>query len=169
MDTAMAPSSKSEMVIGTARELATERHEAYLAAIPEALDDDGFGMVMDILNASDKSQLIGEPELPSAKDLAEDKNLAGHVFRIPGTDIVRRKSTLIDDDGTEREGWYLIVPAIDKNTGTLVRFNTSAGTVLAKLVKIAGENWFPCDVTFTLADKTKSGFRPVNMNVLAFG
>ena len=129
-------------------------------SIPEAVDGDGAGMVADILNAESVDQLVGETEFPSAKDIAE--RYPNQMFRLE-PNLVRRESTI--ESETDYKMPFYIIASLRSQNGETIRFNTSAATVLAKVLKLHQFNALPAVVSFSLADATKKGFRPVNMTV----
>lgn len=153
------------MTVGTEIELARNadlvevmrQYKTILDRIPEPADDDGTGMIIDILNAKTADDLLGEAELPSAQDIAE--RYPRKMFLI--TDLIRRDSDL--DNGMP---YYVIASLVDESTGETIRINTSAATPLAKIAKLYDFGALPARVAFTLSDKpTKAGYRPVNMTV----
>lgn len=130
-----------------------------MEAIPFG-DDDGFGMVQTILDATDWEDFAHDSsKLPKASEVANTK------LRV--REITRRESTIEngDDSGLDLP-WYLVIDSTDIETGNRVLWQTSAATVVAKLIKLHNMGKLPAVVETRLADKvTKRGFRPVNLSV----
>lgn len=135
-----------------------QRMEALFLSIP-LVDTDSLAFVARNLNVADVSELIGELEnkLPKAEDVA------GRQLKI--TDITRNASTVDDSPFA----WYLIIDSTDTQTGDPVLWQTSAGDVTSKLLRIYEANRLPAVVETRLADKTRRGYNPVNLIVHALG
>lgn len=137
----------------TTRETAVEKFTELVTMIPEGGDDDGSGIILDILNATDWADLNREAELPDARDMA-GRDL---VF----TDATRHVSTI--DGGLP---FYLIVNAVDKETGEAVRFNTSAGSIITKLAKLWQLGCWPFRGVISATTKpTRAGFYPLDLAI----
>lgn len=125
-------------------------------------DDDGFGMVDAILNANSWEDFASDSsKLPKAAEVAN--------MKLKVRELTRRESTIEngDDSGLDLP-WYLVVDSTDIDTGNRVLWQTSAATVVAKLIKLHEMGKLPAVVETRLADKvTKRGFRPVNLSVLS--
>jgi hypothetical protein len=136
------------------REVLLAQYGALLEQIPLAQDDDGFGLIKDILTATNWQELNRESELDNLQ------KYVGKTLKIIGME--RRVS--------EIEGgmpWYLMVDAIDVASGELIKLNTSAGTPMAKMTMLHKFNNLPALVKITKTDKaTRSGFYPLELEVL---
>lgn len=141
-------------VVQSPREQAMEKFVEAIMLFPEG-EDDGTGIILDILNATDWEDLKDNGSgLPNAQKLI-GKDL---VF-LDGT---RHPSTI--EGGLP---WYLIVNAIDRETGEAIRFNTSAGSVLSKLIKLKALGKWPFRGVISKAEKpTRGGFYPLDLNPL---
>lgn len=133
------------------REVALAKFAELVMAFPEG-DDDGTGIILDILNATDWEDLKeSKSELPDARDMV-GRDL---IF----TEATRHVSTI--EGGLP---FYLIVNAVDRKSGELVRFNTSAASVITKLGKLYALECWPFRGKITKADKpTKAGFYPLDL------
>jgi len=131
---------------------------ARLEAIPEpASDDGGLSMVADILSADTWEDLIGDQSgLPKA-ELVSGKEMLFHS-------IERHDSTLPDSPLP----YFLVVTCTSLETGEVIRFQTSATTIVAKLVKMAEFGAFPFVGSMHKSTKpTRAGYYPMNLNILA--
>lgn len=139
------------------REEITSKLVSLLADVPDFDGGDGLGMVDDILNASTWQDLQGEANgLPKAELVANRELIV--------TRIEKAESTIADS----LTPFYLIVTSYDPAKQEVVRWQTSAATVMAKLVRLHSLNALPVIVRLSKADKpTRSGMFPMNMTVLA--
>lgn len=123
-------------------------------------DDDGYGMVQSILDADNWEDFASDSsKLPKAAEVSNRK--------LKVRELTRRESTIEngDDSGLDLP-WYLVIDSTDIETGDRVLWQTSAATVVAKLIRLYEMNKLPAVVETRLSDKTtKRGFRPVNLSV----
>jgi hypothetical protein len=135
-----------------------------LDLVPDAPDDDGSAIMARLLSADTWEDLNAQGSLPSAKDLAPAQ------LRVTG--IVKRLSDLEgEDDATGiRLDHYLVVDAVDVNTGEAVRWQSSAPGVVLPLAKLHVWGKLPAVVRLYKAEKkTRRGFTPINLEVQAVG
>ena len=133
-----------------------------METVPFADDDNGFGMVAAILAASDWEDFAtAASKLPNAADVVG--------LRLRVREIVRHESDIdTDDDSGLDLPWYLVIDSTDIDTGKAVMWQTSAATLVAKLVKLHDMHKFPAIVSTSVAAKaTKRGFYPMNLTVHA--
>lgn len=137
------------------REVLLAQYGDILQEIPMAEDGDGFGIIVDILNATSWEDLNRDAEMDDMRDWVGK--------RIKVTNMIRRESTL--DNGMP---WYLIVDAVDVKSGELVKINTSSGSIMAKLAMLHHWGNIPAVMTVTKAEKaTKAGFHPLDVTIEA--
>ena len=153
----MAPSKSkaAPTAVAKTREQIIAEYPEMIFAIPEAAADDGSGIIAQALGATTWQGLNEESEsLPNAEDMIG-------VEQIIET-LERRQSDL--DSGL---GWYLVVGATNVVTGEYVQWQTSSGSVMAKLVKLSQLSVLPATVKVYRVDKkTKAGFYPLDLRVL---
>lgn len=134
-----------------------------LEQIPFA-DSDGLSIIGDILGANTLADL--QTELQSKLPKAEE--VAGRQLKV--NDLVRQMSTI---DASENESaiqlpWYIMVDSTDTATGERVLWQTSAGSVTAKLARLYNLELLPAVVEVRKAEKaTRKGFWPMNLIVHA--
>lgn len=130
--------------------------------IPEAVDDDGTGIIANLLAAEGWEDLNTQAKLPAGKDLVGETL----VLRA----VSRRVSEIEDDE--EGNGFslphYLIIDSVRSGLATEVRWQTSSPGLVVPICKLYVWGKFPATVRIDQSDKpTKRGFRPLNLNVLA--
>jgi hypothetical protein len=133
-----------------------------MESVPFADDGDGYGMVSAILDADNWQDFASD-----SSTLPKASAVAGRDLRV--REIVRRESDIEDgsDSGLDLP-WYIVIDSTDVNTGDQVMWQTSAATVITKLVKLHSMGKLPAVVrTSEAAKKTKRGFTPVNLSVLS--
>lgn len=131
-------------------------------SVPEAVSDDGAGIIGNLIGAGSWEDLNTISKLPNGKDMTGR--------RIIVQAIARRPSELqADDDATGvKLPYYLVVDAVDERTGESVRWQTSAPALVVPLIKLHGWGKFPALVEVRQSDKaTARGFRPLNLFVHA--
>jgi len=117
-------SNTSTVEVPRTRESALAEFPEMVLAIPAAEDSDGSEIVADILMATTWEDLAEEQgSLPNARAVA------GRQLRVHK--VERREST--EAGGL---GWYLVIDSTDPDTGEMVKWQTSAMSVMAKLVKL---------------------------------
>lgn len=127
-------------------------------------DTDGLSILGDILSSTTLEEL--QTELQSKLPKAEE--VAGRQLKV--NDIVRQISTI---DASENESaiqlpWYVMVDSTDIDTGDHVLWQTSAGSVTAKLIRLYNLGYLPAVVEVRKAEKqTRKGFWPMNLIVHA--
>lgn len=131
------------------------RYDAMIMAVPEATEDDGTGMVLQVLNATNWEAVNLGDKLPSFKDLI------GKEFQVLA--VERRIG-----DEQFGGGWYLVADCVDKRTGETFRAQTSAGVAMAQLVALHNLGAFPVILRVESAN-TRGGREAVNLRVLASG
>lgn len=130
---------------------------ARLMDIPEG-EGTGTGIIADALNVTSLDELKGE-----ASKLPKALEVAGRVLIVDLAGMTRRTST-IEGEGLPE---YLIIPSVDKKRGTEVLWQSSASSVVAKLVTARMKlhlDWIECE-TKAAAKKTERGYTPVNLIV----
>lgn len=132
---------------------ALEMYRGMITAIPEAPESDGSELIAQILMSTDISDSRGTQKLPAGKDLVGRTLAVQSVVRYPS-----------DIDGGL--GWYLVADAVDTNTGEQVRFQTSAGSLMAWLVKLHFSDALPATIKVTAAE-TRKGMTAISCEVLA--
>lgn len=138
------------------RESALAEFPELVMAVPVAEDSDGSGIIADILMADTWEELNDDQgSLPNARAMI------GRQVRVHK--LERREST--ESGGL---GWYLVIDSTDPDTGEMVKWQTSAMSVLAKLVKLhqlTGKGGrLDALVEVTEADRdTKAGRRPLDL------
>lgn len=121
-----------------------EAFTAMVSAIPGPEDYDPNENLARILQATTWEELSDDQDsLPSGRDMA------GRTLLVEK--IVRHASTMQDGPG-----WYLVADAVDVNTGERVKFQTSAGELMAVLVKLHWSDAFPARLTIRTA-RTSAG------------
>lgn len=145
--------------IPVSRDAVLEQFGQMLAAVPLAQDDDGSGIIADVMMATSWESLNTQTELPEAQDFLGQKLLIRNVER--------RESTLADGESP----WYLVVtgelPDRDRAPFT---FGTSARTIMAQLVKAYMHDWLPLLAVVERKDTaTRSGRYPLNLRVIGKG
>jgi hypothetical protein len=127
---------------------------ALLEAVPDAVDDDGFGIQQALIEAETWEDLNKESKLPDAPSQA-GKHLK--VFS-----IAKRRSEI-----AEGLPYYLIVESVNTANGEAIRWQTSAASVAIVLVKLHSFGKLPALIRIDKAEKpTKAGFYPCNVTVL---
>lgn len=141
--------------IPVSRAAQIEEYGRMILAVPEAEDDDGFGIIAGVLEAGSWEDLNTGGGLPEAEDF-EGKRM---VIR----SITRRESTV---EGAESP-WYFVVDADSGQPDfASMRFATSSRTIMAQLVKCHVHGWFPIVATVVKSDKaTRKGFRPLSLRI----
>lgn len=128
---------------------------ARLAAVPDAPDDGGAAMFMELLNAKHWKDL----DAPwSAQGLAK---LIGKKILI---DAVHKMVSDLKDG----PGWYLVAHGVDTATGEEVTFTTSSVAVMIQLILMVTNNWMPCTAIPRVAEKpTKAGYYPQHLEIVS--
>lgn len=135
-------------VLPVSRDAVLAQFVPMLAAIPDAVDDDGSGIIAEILQATN---LDG---LNTSGTMDDSAKMIGRSLKITG--LTKRASDL--PDGLP---FYLIVDYVDRHSGELGKFQTSATTIVAQLVKAQMLGLVPLIAHVVKADKpTKAGFYP---------
>lgn len=129
-------------------EKALAAYAGMIMAIPEAPESDGSEIIAAILMATSIDELQGTSKLPAGKELV------GKTLRIDG--ITRFQSDI--EGGL---GHYLVVDATDTGSGEVIKWQTSAGALMATLVKLHFSDAFPAIVEIT-SSTTRSGMVAVN-------
>jgi len=156
MTTATKGNTGPAEVQPVSRQAILEQYGAMLMAVPLAEDDDGSGIIADILQANRPEDLNTNNELPAAEDFI-GKTL---VIR----SIERRQSTLEDNE----LGYYLIVRGTEGSHQAPFVFGTGSTGIVAVLVKLYAHGWLPAAVEVRKADKaTKAGRYPLSLHVLS--
>lgn len=132
---------------------ALEMYRGMVTAIPEAPESDGSELIAQILMSTDISDSMETSGLPAGKDLIDRRLRVESVLRYPS-----------DMEGGL--GWYLVADATDVDTGEQVRFQTSAGSLMAWLVKLHFSDAFPAVIQPT-ATETRKGRTAVSCRVLS--
>jgi hypothetical protein len=150
------PKASARIVSASRAELEGVFHDM-LEAVPDAVDDDGFGIIAGLLEAEDWEGLNRESKLPDAVDQAGKQ--------LKWTDVSKRPSDL-----GEGLPYYLIIDAVNVATGEAVKFQTSAPGVVIPAIKLQQWGKLPalCQIEKS-AKPTKAGFYPLNVTVLAVG
>jgi hypothetical protein len=142
----------------------TDMALALSGAIPDAVDDDGSGIIGRLLEADSWEDLNSEAGLPNGKDVAGR--------RLITQAIAKRQSDLVADEDSSgiKLPFYLVIDAVDERTGEAVRWQTSAPALVVPLMKLHLWAKLPALTEVRKADKpTKRGFYPLNMHVHAVG
>lgn len=159
----MAARDKDQAVaVPRTADRALAEYPGMVTSVPEAeFDPDGSGIIADILLATSWEQLN-----ESQTSLPDSRSLNGRTVFVTG--IGRMTSDM--EGGI---GYYLIVDYADPATGEARKFQTSAGSVMAKLVKLhhfvqAGAIAWPVEVKLVQATKpTRGGFYPMDLEVVS--
>lgn len=123
---------------------------ALIIAVPEAQDDDGEGIIANILMSADPLEAGNLGGLPEAEDMI------GKRLRIEK--LTRRESTQ-EDTWTP---WYFVVEGTIKPSGEPFVFGTSAKSIVAQLAAMYALGQLPALVEVVKAEKdTKKGHRPL--------
>lgn len=126
-----------------------------LEAIPWDVDDGGEGMLSRMLEAETWEDLNVNSKLPAFRDLAP--------CRLKVLRISKRES-----DIAGKVPVYLMVDYEDPDKGTSGRAQTSAGQPFLAMAMLHHMGNLPAMIELTFADKlTRSGFKPLNIKVLA--
>lgn len=126
-----------------------------LEAIPWDVDDGGESMLMRMLEAKDWEDLNINAKLPAFRDLAP--------CELKVMSISKRQSDL-----GGKVPVYLMVDCVNTSTGEAFRAQTSAGQPFLAMAMLHHMGNLPAMIEVTFADKvTRSGFRPLNIKVLA--
>lgn len=126
-----------------------------LETVPEAPDDGGAGMFMQLLAAK------------SWEDLNNPWSAQG-LAKLVGKQIQIMAMHKMVSDLSEGPGWYLVVICVDTKTGEEVTFTTSAVAVMIQLLIMHARGWLPCIVIPRVAEKpTKNGFYPQRLEIIA--
>ena len=142
------------------RESALAEFPEMVLAVPAAEDSDGSGIIADILMATSWEDLNNDQgALPNARAML-GKRVRVHRLE-------RREST--EQGGI---GWYLVITASDPKTGEQIMWQTSAMSVMAKLVKLhqlaGADGQVDALVEVTEADRdTRAGRRPLDLTIHA--
>lgn len=139
----------------------TDMAIALLDQVPDAVDDDGAGIIARLIEANTWEELNQESKLPAGKDLA------GVMMSVQA--IAKRPSDINTED-EEGSGiklpYYLMIDAIRVGHGTELRWQTSAPGLVVPLIRLYLWGKFPAGVEIVRADKaTKRGFFPVSLRV----
>lgn len=155
-----ADRKQQEVAVPMTADRALAEYPGMVTSIPEAeFDADGSGILAAALMATSWDKLN-----ETMSTLPDAPSMAGR--RIFVTGIGRIRSDL--EGGL---GWYLLVDYVDPATGEPAKFQTSAGSLMAKLVKLqqfvsAGTIGWPVELTVTKAVKaTRSGFFPIDCTI----
>jgi len=135
---------------------------AMASMVPDAVDDDGSGIIGNLLEATSWEDLNAQSKLPNGKDVA------GRRLIVQA--LAKRQSDLTADEDSSgiKLPFYLIVDAVDERTGEAVRWQTSAPALVVPLIKLHGWSKLPALCEVRKADKpTKRGFYPLNLHVHA--
>lgn len=128
---------------------------ALLDRVPDAVDDDGFGIFAGLVNAENWEDLNQQSKLPDARAMV------GRRLKV--FTVTKRPSDL-----AEGFSHYLIVEAADLTSGESVMFQTSSAGVAVPLIKLHVWGKLPAQVLISEPDKlTKAGHKPLNLTVLA--
>lgn len=127
-----------------------------LEQVPLA-DADGWGILGTILGSETWEDLQSEAsKLPKAEDVA------GRELKV--TNIERHEST-IDTSDTP---WYFVVESTDIKSGEFVMWQTSARSVMGKLLRLYVHGVLPAIVeTRKSLTSTRAGYYPINLIVHA--
>lgn len=149
---AAAPTKTGRSMVPVSLDATLEAFTAMVSAIPGPEEGNAEANLARILSATSWDE-IGEDAdgLPSGRDLAGKTVIVERV--------VRHVSTL-----GEGPGWYLVADAIDTATGERFKFQTSAGELLAVLVKLHYSEAFPARLVIRTA-KTSKGHDVVKVSV----
>ena len=127
---------------------------ARLAAVPEAPDDGGASLYMQLLNAT------------HWKDLDSPWSAQG-LAKLIGKTLVITAVHKMESDLEEGPGWYLVAYGADKHTGDEVTFTTSSRAVMIQLIIAVTENFLPLTVIPRVAEKaTKRGYYPQHLEIV---
>lgn len=156
MTTATQKGDTSTDVQPISTEALMEQFGSMFMAIPLAEDDDGTGILLNILQANRPEDLNVGGELPEAEDMI-------------GQDLVvrsieRRESTRDDNE----LGYYLVVRGTEGTHHKPFVFGTGSKGITAALVKLYAHGWLPalCKVEKS-AKATKGGFYPLNLKIVS--
>lgn len=150
-----APVAQSGLAVKPDAEQILAEFVSQLSAIPGPAEDDGLGMVYTILGATSWEQLQDE-----ASKLPDSEKVAGRRLKI--NNIERHDSTIVDG----LTPFFLVIDSTDIDTGEMVMWQTSAQTVMAKLVRLYHLGSLPAIVeTRKAVTPTRSGFYPINLIV----
>ena len=156
------PPAPPQGLVVADRAAVLEAATALLDLIPDAVDDDGSGIIARLLDAESWEDLNQDSKLPAGKDIhGRDLVVRGMVKRF--SDIEPE-----DDDLGVRLPHYLVIDSVYSGKGTEVRWQTSAPGLVIPLCKLYVWGKLPATVHIHQADKpTKRGFRPLNLEVLS--
>lgn len=135
---------------------------AMLDTVPDAVDDDGAGIIARLIEADGWEDLNSESKLPNGQDLVG----VMQVLRA----ISKRPSDLGGEDETTgiKLPYYLMVDSVRSGLGTELRWQTSAPALVVPIIKLFAWGKLPATVEITKADKpTKRGFYPLGLRVHA--
>jgi hypothetical protein len=154
----MATSVKDEsgtVVHAVSGEAILAQFHQMLALVPDAEDDDGTGIILDILQATSWEGVNTEGSMPDAEKMLHKE--------VKVLQISKRESTIEESD----TGFYLVVDYVDGN-GEPGKFQTSSRTITAQLVRLWMLDAFPALVKVCKGDKpTRRGFWPLSLQVIA--
>lgn len=126
-----------------------------LDSIPWDEDDDGTGILTRMLEAQTWEDLNVLGNLPSLESLSP--------CRLKVLKIAKRESDL-----GGRMPVYLLVDAVNPDSGEMVKFNTSAGQPFLAMAMLHHMGNLPALIEVKPSDKpTRRGYRPLNLTVLA--
>lgn len=129
-------------------------YESMLASVPDA-GDAGFERILEaIANAQDKTELDAPWRSSGLEELAD----------IP---LTVRGITKIPSDFPGGLPWFLVVDAVNEESGEALTITTGAVSVVAQLTKAWAMGAFPLRVKAVVAQRpSKSGYYPVHLEVL---
>lgn len=137
-----------------------EAAEALIMQLPELPDSDGMGIYAAMLNAEDWEDLGVQSKLPAGKDLV------GVEMKI--VDVYRKISDLEDteEDSTGvKLSHFLVIDALIENDTKDLRWQTSAAGLAFPITKLAVWGKLPAKITIQESDKTRRGFKPLNVKI----
>lgn len=150
-----ARKNQEQDVLPITRTAVLDRLSQMIAALPDALDDDGTGILVGILGASTWEGVNTEGTMPNAEKMAG----------------IRQKIVSLGKKPSDIEGglpFYVVVEAVHADTGEMLKWQTSSDTIVAQLMRLAMLGNIPALVTVEKAPKpTKAGFYPMSLRVHA--
>lgn len=151
--TAVKNTDKDKPIVPLSKNNALEVFVQMLALIPDEPESDGSEILERILLSTDIADSQSPSSLPAARDMV------GRTFMVNG---------LTKNVSTEAEGlpFYVIVDSTDTRTGEQVRWQTSARSITAWLVKLFLSNALPAEIEIYSAE-TRSGRKVVDCKIMA--
>jgi hypothetical protein len=126
-----------------------------IQGVPDAVE--GYGRIAAQLAAADSPEALNEPWDTQAQDMAT----------YVGSTLIVRSVAKAQSDFAGGLPWFLIVDAIDEDTGEAVTLTTGSANIVMQLTKAYVMGWLPRRVMVEVSEKaTKNGYYPQRLQFL---